>query len=720
MNHSRRLAGGLLLALVALRAMACGGNATCGGQTLDGGLPPAEERVGALELQLTDPGLHWLGQNARLLVDLLVPGGLSFNIPESSVAGLATVCPAAGHPLGCPFTASLNEARFSRTLPATLTATLFLDIPKQDIPLNLIIGGNCNVSVEAARTPVVLDLGLSTDPITRALAVAPTVRALAGDGLTISGTGLCFAVTFFRSFLLTQIHDQFQKKLVESLEPRLCTACAATCPAPSTCGTGMLCRHASQKCVAARQGVAGQLDLAPLLGAVATERFAQIRYGFALGGRAGVSDRAVVLGGLGGAGNPDPSTCVAPTAARVRDAVPSPVLPATAPDGQPYHLGVALSRETVEDLLSAVWRAGALCLLVTSTEVAQLTSEAFTLVLPALGKLLDGRARKVLLGVRLESEPRVKVGLGTSHVDERGQRILDEPLLSVTLPGLTLELYTLVEDRTVRIGVVQQDVTLPLGLDFTPDGRAVTLLLGDATHSVTNARVLDAEILGGSAGSLAGAVPALVALALPIALRGLRPIEIPSFAGLGIVPRGVRGEPAANPTHAVIYANLKTVEPPLPGGTDGGARVDGGSGAGALHAVARTEARLQSAEPGRIELALGGRGPFEGDLLEWSFRLGEVGLWSPFTPSPRLVLDDPRLRLLGPQVVQVRARAQGRPASLDPRGVSVPVTIAERLEPTPGARPASGCTSSGGGDGLALALALAGLLASWRAGRRQR
>jgi hypothetical protein len=697
---------GALLVLGVLAALrvgsGCGGNASCGGDTLPGGLPRAEERLGALDLQITDSGLAWVGEHAAEILQLFLPDGLTFTMRESrQLGGTFIICPGTTNPFGCPFRVTLAEAKFARTPPDKVTANLRLDIPKQDIPVEA-FGSDCTIAVEAMRTPATLDLALGVDPVTRALSVQPTVRPLPGDNLSITGSSVCSAIlagllTLFRSTLLGVMQAEVQKNLHESLEDQMCTPCASTCPMGTQCGARTLCRHGTgmnARCVAAKQGVSGQIALAPLLGSVATERFAQIRYGVTVGGRTSVDSQSVKVSAIGGAGA-EPSTCVPATPERERNEVPAPPLSDRAPDGQPYHAAIAISAAFVEDLFAAVWRSGGLCLRATSRNVTQLTSDAFALVLPSLSKLTDGRSRPVILGVQLEREPRVRIGSGASHVDDRGQRVLDDPLLAVTLPGLVLDLFTIVEERTVRIGRVIQDVTLPLGLDFTPDGRAMTLLVGDASGAVTNARVLDAEILGGTASSLEQAVPALVALALPLALRGLRPIEIPSLSGFGLEPRGVRGEPASAPTHAVIFANLKIVMSMLPGGS--------------LRARTETFVHLDDAAPGHVQLFLGGRGPHAESehALEWSWRLGGEGPWSLFSPARRLRLDDPRLRLLGEHVLEVRARVAGRPESVDP----TPARLVLRIEPPPAASTTGravprGCRIVDAGSSLLWALAL--------------
>lgn len=670
MRRRRLSLAALVVGLAAARLSACGGQATCGGDRLPMGLPAAEERVGAADVRLTSAGLGWLGQNMRQLLRVFLPDGLTFTIQESQQLGI-TVCPASARPMGCPFTLSVNEGRLTPTPPSTLGADLWLDIPKQDIPLK-VFGSDCSVSVEAARTPVRLDLALGIDPVTRALSLTPTMRPLSGQNLVVTGTGLCAVAAVFQSFLLGFVQTELQKRLTENLDDRLCIKCTDGCPAPTRCGARDLCRHgagATAACVAQRQGVTGQLDIAPLFGSLALQRFANVRYGFTAGGRASADTTGVALGVLGGAGQEN-GTCVPATPERARTAVAPPTFSAMAPDGQPYHLGFALAAAAVEDLAAAFWRSGAMCLRLTSRAVPQLTSDAFALVLPALGKLTDGQSRRVILDVSMTEEPRVRIGTGRSHIDARGQRVLDEPLLAVTLKGLLLDLHVLIEERVVRVGRVQQDVTLPLGLDFTPDGRFVTLLVGDTQNAVSNARIVDAELLGESAQSLRQAVPALLSLALPIALRGLRPIELPSLSGFGLEPRGARGEPESAPTHAMIYANLKVVPGSAP----------------PLRAHAETYVEVVRTRPGRAEVILGGESSPSGPL-EFSFRFGGEGLWSPFTSARALTLDDARLQLLGEHLLEVRARVVGRPATLDPtparRTLRIETPRSEEVRPTP-------------------------------------
>jgi hypothetical protein len=647
-------------------------------------------------VRLTDGALAWLGDHASDLINQLVPGGLSFTLQESSqLGGLVVICPSSSHPQGCPLRVDLAQAVLIRSAPSGLVATLLLDIPRQNIPVRA-FGTDCNVIVSAQRTPVQILFTFEIDPLTRALNATAAVRPISGDNLDIGGTGLCATVTLFRGFLLGRMQEELQKTLTESLEDRLCLPCAAGCPPPSACAARDLCRHASGRCVARRQGVEGQMDLAASLGTLATQPRVLVRYGLYPGGNVGVDGDGVTLGVIGG-GGAEPASCVPSLPARARDPVIPPPFPATAPDGAPYHIAVALSREGVEDLLGALWRAGAFCLLPGSRNVPQLSSDVFGLVLPVVTQLTGGKSRPVLLAVRLDSEPRVKVGRGTSHLDAQGQRVLDEPLLEITLPDLLLDLYLLVEDRMVRIGRVQQDVILPLGIDLTADGK-LALLVGDTSRSVRNARVSEAEILGGTAANLEHAVPTLVSLALPFALQSLRPFEIPTFSGFGIAPRGSRGEgPATGLTHAAIYADLRLA----PGGSP-------------LRTTASTSVRVLSARPGAVDLALSGISP-TGDPLEWSWRMGP-GLWSLWTPARRLRINDPRLMLLGEHRIEVRARAAGRPETAD----STPAVAVFRIEPIaepPAAPQARGCQAAPGA-GLG-AWALLALLAIGR-GRRRR
>jgi hypothetical protein len=695
MTHLLRRALIPISILLASCVAGCAGAAGCGGTSLPGGLPVSEERLGALQMRLTQNGLDWLGDNIQEIVTRFVPGGLSFNIPESSqLGGLVVICPASQHPQGCPFQVEINQAVLVAHPPSGIVADLFLDIPRQEIPMRA-FGSNCAVTVDAERTPVQLWVNFEPDPVTRALSVVATVQPLSGDNLNIGGTGICATVQLMRGFLLGQMQGEIQTRLNETLEDQTCLRCPEGCPPQTTCGARELCRHGSGRCVAKRQGVAGQMDLAPLIGAVATQPSSILRYGVSAGGNVAADAAGLSLGAMGGAGA-EASACVPSVPERERSPVSAPTFPTTAPDGQTYALGLAISREFVEDLAAAFWRSGAFCLRATSRSVAQLTSDAFALAIPALSKLTDGKTRPVILGIRLDSEPRVSIGRGTSHVDSRGQRVLDDPLIALRLLGLTLDLFTLVEDRMTHIGTVRQDVTVPLGLDLTPDNK-VEILLGDLTQGITNVQVSDAEILGETAPSLGQSVPLLIALALPFALQSLEPFEIPSFSGFAITPRGIQGEgPPGGLTHAVIYADLKLVpvtQPPM-------------------RAVASTSLRILQVRPGEVLVAFSGVSP-TGDPLEWSWRLDE-GLWSPYTPADRVRINDPRLWLLGEHRLEVRARAQGHPATLDPS----PATTAFQIEPAPaapGGQVPRGCELTGGG-GLSAALALC----LWLAWRRRR
>ena len=65
-----------------------------------------------------------------------------------------------------------------------------------------------------------------------------------------------------------------------------------------------------------------------------------------------------------------------------------------------------------------------------------------------------------------------------------------------------------------------------------------------------------------------------------------------------------------------------------------------------------------------------------GEPAEYSWRL-DRGLWSPFSPGPRLLVRSPVLALVGTHTLEVRARTPGDYRSLDP----TPETITFEVRP---------------------------------------
>jgi len=83
-----------------------------------------------------------------------------------------------------------------------------------------------------------------------------------------------------------------------------------------------------------------------------------------------------------------------------------------------------------------------------------------------------------------------------------------------------------------------------------------------------------------------------------------------------------------------------------------------------------------------VTLHLGARLPpaLQGKPVEYSYRV-DGGFYRPFTDSPRVVLRDPLLWLQGQHTIEVMARVQDAPLTLDPTPVKLSLTI-DRVPPT--------------------------------------
>jgi hypothetical protein len=278
----------------------------------------------------------------------------------------------------------------------------------------------------------------------------------------------------------------------------------------------------------------------------------------------------------------------------------------------------------------------------------------------------------MFLAMRPEKPPTFTMGKGTFK-DENGKRVVDDPLMKISVPTFNIDFYAFFDQHYVRLMTLTADLEIPVSLDIDNMGKIVPVL-GELTSAFKNTRVSNSELLAEAPGDLAQTFPMLIGLAGGQLSSALAPIALPAIMGLNIAPKTITStDPDGNGVnqYLAIYADL----------------VPGPTMAKRWNPV-RTTARLaQLSNPATAEFAVGSRQhtaptvtlevggtTVEGLPLEFQYMVDDAG-WSPFSVTDRLAITHPLLWLQGHHTIAVRARAVGRPTTLDMEGARVGVII---------------------------------------------
>ena len=411
-----------------------------------------------------------------------------------------------------------------------------------------------------------------------------------------------------------------------------------------------------------------------------------------------------------------------------------------APDGAAYHVGLALSDALVNEALWAAWKSGALCIDLTTQDLATLSSgltrAPLTLTARTLELLLPGVAR--IAGpdapVRLRLRPHLDAH--TPAVTQfGGTPAAPDADLTVRLTQATVAIEVSVGDHFLRVLSFRADLLLAVAVDpvaapASPSGPSRTALgLRVADVGLEHLTVPEGQLYAAADYDLIA--PFVVDLALgvlsdlPLTLEVPTVGLVPDATGLPIEAVIVDVRPAGD--HDDWLQILVALEEPAPPPAPSAEMVSlGPSGPGwlAFHATAPERAASGAAAPS-VQLRVG------------------AGAWSQWFQPGDHVLEHPRLWGVGEHVITARLRAPGGLPG-PPFRVGVALTAAPEATlsgapvapagapdgaPTPaqgvGAAGASssgvdgGCDAGGtSGPGPAVALVLLAALA-WRRARQR-
>lgn len=510
----------------------------------------------------------------------------------------------------------------------------------------------------------------------------PAPYCIDPDDLKFTGENNCGNVycgvadwSFLKNFVAKLISPMLQDKVQAALDKQECQTCGSglpACPnipgASSTCITadGICKDTTSSACVPRFLGVEGRVAIgsyissfgAPADAALDMTLFAgasvKVDTGINLGTRAGMNAVAV-------------APCVPLLPA-------PPIVPVTPPDfdaaasvGSNYHVGVGLSQSFLNVAMHQVHQSGALCLALNASNVGLLSTTIFKPFLPSLGKLAvrDGKDAPMMVVLKPAAAPLVKVGEGTFDAVTKKPV---KPLITLTLPDVTADIYVMIDDRYARLFSLGFDVSLPLSLIFNGCS-SVQPAIGDVKSLITNVKTSNSEMLAEDPKVLADLIPAVIGLAEPALATALKPFALPALGPFKLKVTDTKGVGAIagteNYNHLGIYAQL------LPS-----------TAACAVSAPAFAAKLLRMDLPPASQLELRGQPLPYGEVIlgvstsetagvEYSVRV-DNGFWSTFRPAENgeLRFAHTNFWFDGRHVVEVQARFVD-----DAHGVSAPQAV---------------------------------------------
>jgi hypothetical protein len=686
-----------VIGFVFLFACSGGGSCSCV-EPIKGGFPTGERHPNAIQIRATKGAFEYFEMNAKTLLNALIPGMGTFNVPPS--CGTNKICCATPAPM-CRIDIKPQNLVLDPTTPNALKLALTTQLVTKDklpVEFDVVLGtAKCFVELDTTKgdqgfTDIDIKADISfpvdaTSALTKITAANAVVDHLHGSMLTLTsqpGDFLCTIanIGFIKTFVIDQLKSQLASQISDTVNSATCMKCMAKddCNSfASDCKGGECVLSDGTTCVQ-ETGLDGRMDVGKMLSSFSPGLQAKMDVLAVLGGYS-KADTGLSLGMLGGGVAAPHSPCVPAVAKPVPPMfMPSPsfagdVIPSTTTG---YHLGIGVHRSHLDTLGYSAWDSGALCLKVGTPSVALLTTKTIGVIIPSMDELTHSKDGPMFLAIRPDKPPTFTMGKGTFK-DENGKRVIDEPLMKVSVPSFNIDFYAFFDQHYVRLMTLTADLELPISLDVDAMGKIVPVL-GELTSAFKNTRVSNSELLSEAPSDLAKTFPMLIGLAGGQIGSALNPIALPAIMGLNIGPKVITSTDPIDGVnqYLAIYADL----------------VPGPTMAKRIGSVVETSARLarlsnpptaefavsakQTSAP-TVTLEVGGT-TVEGLPLEFQYMVDDAG-WSPFSQSERLEITHPLLWLQGHHTIQVRARAVGRPSSLDGDPAQVGVII-DTIAPT--------------------------------------
>ena len=742
-----------LVVAVALLAMSCSGGG-CGGcgsmQPIPGGFPAGKRHANAGQVRLTQSALTSLESDPASLVGQLLgtgTGPVTFNVPGNCGADPQICCvnnmvtPTCG-PLNVDLTKHPGDDARLVLAPQTNASTLQVTVRMRlktasKIPIHETISCDVDIDTTAGSNPdveIVIPIAFQQDAMAGTTRIVPgtvAINRLETADITLSGSFTCTIASFGLSFLLNTLKSTLATQIQNAITSQTCKKCpsgnVAECGSPfATACTNNVCEEGNQ-CLQ-ELGLDGRMAAVSLFGGFSPGTTGALDLYEVAGGYATTNNNGVALGLLGGMepGGTPRDRCGPPATEPAPTAIPQSVFfeGNTRPDtGAAFDVAIGVHASQLAQFAFAGYDGGLLCLTIGHATVSQLTTDTISLLSRSLGHLNTDGAAPMAVGLRPQAPPTITLGKNTFMDDGMGMMKLTEPLLDIAFKAMEIDFFAAVDDQYIRVFTVVADVDLPVGLQVSGMGQLVPVL-GDVSQAFKNLSVKNSDAVTETPAALAAAFPSILNLVLPQLSAGLPAVSLPALGPLKLAVTGITAVPTnvggATNDFLAIFANLVPASSPRPVHTTAEiARVDEPS-----DAIYKDALQWAGAKAPAITLALGGSAAD----LEWSIRVDD-GLWSAWTRSPHPTIASRTFWLAGMHKLEVRARVQDQPDTIDlapvvlevplgPATASVRTTGPAKFHGAPGE---AGCTCATGAstrDAAPLALVLGMLLVPVRLRRR--
>ncbi len=706
---------GLAIGSIALvNACASQGCAGCGLQPIPGGFPQEQRLDNAGQVRVSSSGLDWLGQNFSKLVNAVAGTGagdvLTFDVPSSCCAGNEPDCSGTQKLCcdgsACNATLEVKNAKLTPQPQGQLRLTADAEVVTSKILLEIKAIGiwfkcevqydSTNGSTKTVGVDADIDLVIDANDGNKLKVSRGTTELRDFDCDDISIDEVTWGGWFYcngADLLCPLFRGTFEEKVRGPIEETV---------------DGMLADLPT--------GQEGRIDVASLLSyfAHATGLIDFLAWG---GGYAESENNGISAGVMIGARAPVADPCVADCEAPGASCQPPPKLALdrvstfrhnSRPDGKPFHVGLGVHKLALEHATYALYRSGALCLRMDSSTVMALKSDFFALLIPSLAALTGGASVPLSVRLRPQAPPTVELGKGTTHLDDQGEMVIDDPLVTLHAKSLIIDVFMLVEDRWVRLMSVVGDLALPFLLFANADGN-LQPILGDLGTSVTNVKVGHSELLAEAPEDLAKLFPSLLSVAGQAMSAGFRPIALPDIQGIQLLLEDGSITSVESNQLLAVFAQLgltQTTSGPLPSPmVPVEAELDrlelpdasGFSVANRRRGVRPTVILKVAAAGAASEIDR------QSAAVQWTYRVdgGFLKPWATLRRPGQLIVHDPSLWLPGEHLIEVFARLEGQSRTMSRTPARVVVDIAPRDPREPlAATDGEALSSSGGGCAL--------------------
>ena len=422
------------------------------------------------------------------------------------------------------------------------------------------------------------------------------------------------------------------------------------------CVVTPLCMETANTCWKQRLGMDGRVDTMGILSSfMTTEGESWINYYINVAEYAKSQAGGISIGVFGGTSS-DYSPCVPESTNHYTENVPElELFNSNEIDGDPYHIGIAVSEYYLNQAFDSIYGSGALCLDIDTKTSSMISSSMFALMMaPSIDDLVEEDSN-ALIAIRPLTPPIVNLGPG--NVDEDNNPVYGESLINLDMNDLSMDFYVFSEGRYVRVFTVTMDLKLGINLEVDEFSRLTPVLapleLGD-TKAIRNIRVTNSDILREKAETLQNAIPVILELALGMMPLEFSAIPLPSFMGFSlenIKLKYITQGDSVTSDFLGIFTDIGI------GGEVRRPHIDGFS------LKRRVLPKLRDIRKGKkvkldINLNLD-----DSTNVETQYRV-DGGFWTPFKPGSSVKVTNAILTLQGKHNIEMRSRYMNKPKSL--------------------------------------------------------